>query len=375
MCVSGIYAFTNTANTIVENELRTAGVNIQLDEYTENAADEEIKYTDEIRIVYPGEQISLIPRVSNLGATCYLRCKFSYNTEGTNFTLSDESIGGMSSDWTKQDEYWYYKTPVENSKKIDIFKTLTMPAELTNENQGKVFQINILVEAIQEANINPNFDSPKPWEDVEILANNNKDYKLAKVQISDAVKVQYSNNANNYLDVPEDFMSGLSSLMPGDEFSNDITIKASKSPMKFTFKVVPQEVKDEKVKDLLTKLSLTIKKGDKVIYEGKLNQESEYMLGEFNSANAEKLTFTVKMPEELNNDYSMLNVPITWTFNAITEEEEKTEPAKPDKPVVPPSPQTGDVKIKIAIGIFIIAAISLVLIFVLDKKRNKDQNK
>ena len=79
MCVSGIYAFTNSTIVNVKNELNTGVVKIELNEYSKNVDGTESLYNDVNLNVLPGQVISLIPRISNLGDSSYVRAKIGYS--------------------------------------------------------------------------------------------------------------------------------------------------------------------------------------------------------------------------------------------------------------------------------------------------------
>ena len=85
MCISGIYAFTNISILSVKNDVVIGAINIKLDEYTIDSTGKEVPYDNSIKDVLPGQTITLIPRIQNLGDSCYVRAKISYT--GINNTL------------------------------------------------------------------------------------------------------------------------------------------------------------------------------------------------------------------------------------------------------------------------------------------------
>ena len=91
MGISGIYAFTNTSTSTVKNDLNTGAVNIQLKEYSINNNVEQ-EYTEDPKTVMPGEVVSLIPRVLNLGESCYVRAKISYKSNENESDKNEEEI-------------------------------------------------------------------------------------------------------------------------------------------------------------------------------------------------------------------------------------------------------------------------------------------
>ena len=74
-------------------------------------------------------------------------------------TLTDEEQATASIDadttasWVKGDDgYYYYNGVATANASIDFVSAITVPTSLTNENANDVYTVNIVVEAIQEAN-------------------------------------------------------------------------------------------------------------------------------------------------------------------------------------------------------------------------------
>ena len=68
MSVSGILAASNQGTRAVKNP-----VNIKIEANSTN------------KVVTPGEEVSYVPKVLNIGSSCYLRVKVSYINEDINF--------------------------------------------------------------------------------------------------------------------------------------------------------------------------------------------------------------------------------------------------------------------------------------------------
>jgi len=322
MCISGIYAFVKTSTTEVTTQLNTGGINIQLKEFSV-ANGQESEYTNAEKIVMPGEEVSLIPRITNLGDSCYVRAKFSYSNNGTNQNFTDGSLKGMDSNWVKINNYWYYKNPIETNAKLDIFNTVVVPKNLSNDSQGKELNLNIVAEAVQAVNFTPDFTSENPWGEIEIKANSDNSYRMARTQMANNVTVEYDNQANVQIDVPENFFGDLGTLMPGDELTHEIEIAPAIGNNEFLFTVRPEEGADEKVIDLLQKLELQITSNGETIFDGNMYQLDEQTLGNIPVNQLTKYTFKVKMPIELDNEYAMLSTSIIWKFIVVQEGKDK----------------------------------------------------
>ena len=367
MFISGIYAFTNLSILSIKNEINTGAVKIELQEYTVSNGTETLYDESDSEKVMPGQVISLIPRVSNIGDPCYIRAKVSYSKEDSELVNVDR-IDNVSDDWIKKGEYWYYKPILQSGKKIDIFKTFTIPTDMPNDYQGKEIQVNITAEAIQADSFKPDFDSESPWNKVKVQKASDDVYKFDKVQMNTNAKIEYENNAQQYIEVPENFLGKLGHLVPGEVVEQDINLNNSTSKEIEYFVTVKKESGlSDKQLNLLKNLKLSISVDNKVVYEGNLYDIDKISLGKYLSKQSDKAKFTVKMPEELGNEYSVLNTSINWLFSV-----DGKDPVIPKKdPEVVPSPQTGDTKIQIALTVFLISAIGLILVLIIERRVRK----
>lgn len=361
MCISGIYAFTNMSIVSVENELNTGAINIELKEYTMAENGKEVLYNPNIKDVLPGEKVSFIPRISNLGGDCYVRAKVTYTDINNNNTKeADNNIEIEKKNWIKCGDYWYYKLVVKSGENVDLFKTFKIPEDISNEYQGKDIQINITTEAVQAKNFKPDFESASPWQDVSIKKAKDNSYKTDKVQSNTNVKIEYENNADLYIDVPDTFFGELSYIFPGDIISEEAIINnKSSNEIDYFVSTGNLDENNKEVKELINKLKLTIKIDDKVIYEGNVLGIENLSLGKYKENESAKVTFMISVPKNLENEYSALNSVLKWKFTVSGEE--KIDP-----------PQTGDVKTIVVFTIFFVSAIGLITSLVLEKKSKKD---
>ncbi len=79
-----------------------------------------------------------------------LRAKLTIsNTEGATVTVEATTV----EEWVKgEDDYYYYNGVASANDAIDFVTAVTIPTTLTNADANKTFNIDISVEAIQEAN-------------------------------------------------------------------------------------------------------------------------------------------------------------------------------------------------------------------------------
>lgn len=370
MCISGIYAFSNTSILLIKNDINTGAVNIELQEYTIIEGKEALYEDSGEQSVVPGQVISLIPRITNSGDSCYVRAKVKYEDE-KNITkiLAESNIDNSSNNWVKKGDYWYYKDILKPGEHVDLFNKLTIPKDMSNDQQGKILQLNIIAEAIQSENFNPDFNSESPWKDIKVEKATSESYKMDKVQLNSTVKIEYENNAELYMEVPDEFFSRLGHVLPGDTLSQKITINNTTSgEVEYFVSTDKVDGISDKEIELLKKLNLRISNGSKVLYEGSVYPLDKISLGSYNSKATSDITFTITVPSELGNEYSNLNTAMKWRFTVSGKD--KVIPDNP-KPVVP-SPQTGDTKVQIAFALFFISAIGLIVILFAERRYKKN---
>lgn len=79
-----------------------------------------------------------------------LRAKLTITNEGSAAVNVDATT---TATWVKNtDDYYYYNGVAKANDSINFVTSIKVPTSLTNEDANKVFTINIIVEAIQEAN-------------------------------------------------------------------------------------------------------------------------------------------------------------------------------------------------------------------------------
>ncbi len=85
------------------------------------------------------------------------------NTDGATTTVEATT----TADWVKgNDEYYYYNGVLSASSNIDFVTAITVPTTLTNEDANKTYSVNVVVEAIQQANNAANAvwtTAPETW--------------------------------------------------------------------------------------------------------------------------------------------------------------------------------------------------------------------
>lgn len=348
---SGTWAYYQDSVT-VQNHISTGDVNIGIQEYQQVDGKEILYDTTEERIVLPSEEISKIPRITNYAETCYVRAKVTYQTksvsdsdtkkeedaiesagsdvdetEKTEVCLSDENISGISDQWIRKGEYYYYTEPLKNGESVDLFQKVTIPAEWTEATSGTTLGITVTAEAIQAANFTPDFQTGSPWGDQEMeQCVHEQNGTITEVQKQyQTMRVTYEGAARNLVAVPEDFFTNLDQAMPGDVISDTITISnTTDTTAEFFFRTeTPGQLTEEEL-DLLQQFQLTIEHNGQNLYSGDLEAAAlnkAISLGTYQAGESGTLRFTLSLPKELKNDYARRESFVNWIFSVQGEEE------------------------------------------------------
>ena len=381
MSISGIYALTNqTPNGIFS----TGRVDIKIQTYQINEQNEEIAYEEPSKRVAPGDVISLIPKIVNLGENCYVRFKVDYVDENTDFV--DYSTG-ISNNFKKYGEYYYYNKVFTKGETIKIFETIKIPNDIKEKMNGKKIKLEIQAQAIQEKNFEPDYTVANPWKNIEPTETINDSYDIDTDRNYSKIAIKYENNTNKDVTVPDDFGKNLKNSMPGDIYTDIIEIKNnSKAKAKYYLRFDNKQKNSEET-ELLNKVILTItNQNGQVIYDGNLLLKEKILLGEYNSEEYDKLEYKITIPSELGNEYANLNPEILLIFSADYDEKQPDEeqPVNNDEKKTEDysnkntsdNPKTGD-SINLAMTVFLISAIGLIIVMLLNyilKKKNTDNS-
>ena len=378
-----IYAQTTAS---VNNTFEFGVVDISLSEY-QIQNNKEVSYPNKPITIVPGMVISKIPRIHNNGADCYVRAKISFkNTDEIN-----ENDLTINKNWKQADDgYWYYTKVLPAEEDVDLFSTVNIPSDFSEDDANTKIRLTIEVDAIQAKNFTPNFKRAKPWGNVEIIAYKSDDdyeysqFKQAKQQL---FTVTYQGDAGTLVTNRKDFFENMPFLMPGDSYDDELTIQNNgKNPIKLYFSTTYNQ---EELK-LLEKIDLTITKTidgqTSTVYEGDLaaaDLEKSVLIDTFDPGEKGTMAFTVTVPPELTNEYALQDSDVTWIFSSdeiITDnpdddknQDDKTPNKDTDKTPDdnktpnknPDAPKTGDLNINILLAVFISSAIGLILTFLI----------
>lgn len=340
---TGIWALA-AAETSVTNTLSTSVVDIGL-ENLRSVDGKEVPFTDEDReiMVMPGMQVSQIPKMTNKAEDCYVRAGIAIDgKKEVERPLSLEDISGFSEAWVKKGEYYYYKDILKTGECVPLFDTVTIPSEWeTRYEEGSVkdhytlndWNVMVRVDAIQAANFTPDFESGSPWgvegEDYTIQkCIQEEGYEFGAYQKEEPPEftVVYEGESKKLIAGPEDFFARIPRLLPGDEKEGTFTLKnGSGQKQTFYFRT---EILEEQ--DILEKIVLHIQMDGEPIYEGPLNARKlqDYVsLCSLEKGKTQEVRFSLAVPKELDNRYTLNNCKVKWLFK--TEEEPQPQKAVP----------------------------------------------
>ncbi|MBS5196934.1 MAG: hypothetical protein KHY93_07240 [Clostridiales bacterium] len=373
--ISGAYA-TFSDSVTVKNHIATGDINISLKEYQKRNG-KETSYRNPVEIL-PGDLISKIPRITNLGMPCWIRAKISFqNKMETEEGFEETHIKGISRGWKKRGEYYYYTKTLNTGESVDFFTGVSVPPLWTEDHSGQKLQIGIQADAIQAANFHPDFQEMSPWGNQTVEkciheTNGKTDCKLENVKLS----VKFHGDAQKLLAVPDDFFRNFGDILPGDTKKDDVSISnTDKETVEIFFRTeLKNQTKEQK--DLLEKLTLTISMDGKDFYTGSLKSSSlerPVSLGKFKPQTEGNLTFSITAPKDLKNAYALRDASVNWIFTVNKKESSLTEqPSSPDAPESSAPVKTGDSTPVLTMILLLVASAALSIAYLKLKKGDSE---
>ena len=346
MSISGIYAL-NSQKT--DGDFNTKIVDIQLQTYGVDNENNEIEY-DDSKNVMPGEVITFMPKVSNVGEQCYIRLKINYVDENTDFM---DYVTGFSSSLVKHGDYYYYEKIFDKNEVLKVFDSIQIPSSISSDMES--VKIVITAQAIQTRNFEPDYSLEDPWKNIDVQETVNSAYEIGA-----GFNIRFEDKTDGEIKVPDDYMSRFYNMMPGDDFSDNIEIKNNrKNKVRYYLRLETNEKNADKLK-LLSQIKFMITGDDgKIIYDGTLQQFDKILLSELNANEYEKLVFKVMVPIDIDNKFENLDPDLTFVF--LSEEESSII-----------NPKTGDL-IDVSMIIFLLSAIGLIIVIIIGYINNKKE--
>lgn len=368
--VGGTYAYYSNSIS-VENRIQFGDIDISLKEYQVDKNGWEHLYRDHT-LVSPGDTISKIPRITSLAQPCYVRARITHSSSPINSDListdtdacgeslpvisdwgsaqnhsvssdpglsqnaipsadsviqaleyadflSDENIIGLSEDWIRIGDYYYYKNILNPHQSVDLFHGVSIPEEWDNSHAKQELSLNIQIDAIQSDNFSPDFASQNPWGDEEIEICVHSGDRSALVNPYTTMYVEFEGNSHKLVAVPSDFFSNIGTAMPGDQLSDTVLLKnTTKGNAELFFHTALPDTLTREQKDLLKQIALSISLEGNELYRGDLESaslHSDISLGTYPSQSTKNFDFTLTIPPELKNQYALADTIVRWVFS------------------------------------------------------------
>ena len=147
-----------TAEDRAHNTITSGGVEIELHEWADDERTEPFP-EEGVTDVVPGTEVTKIVEVENVGASeAWVRVKFSKEivlAEGIEAEPDPDlvQLDLNTEDWTEQDGWYYYNTPVAPGETVNpLFTTVSFVANMGNQYQEATVTIDIVAQAVQTAN-------------------------------------------------------------------------------------------------------------------------------------------------------------------------------------------------------------------------------
>lgn len=362
MSISGIYA---TTVQITEGNFSTGIVDVKIEIFKLNSENKEIKYDESNKVVTPAEVISFIPKIENKGASSYVRAKIYYINEDID---ASEYITGISEEWEKYGEYYYYKNALNSEETVKLFNTIQIPQNVEEITSSKKIKLEITAEAIQEKNFEPDYTKDDPWQGVTPIKSANIEYNIDTTNDAN-ITINYENGTGSDIETSNNFFENITNIMPGDSYSSRIKLKnTNKKNAKYYLKLNLEGLTGNEI-GLLEQIDLTItNKNGEIIYNGKLKNVENILLGKYNIGDEDEFSLKMLVPKELENKYAGMHAKLNWVFSADYDKDNTKDNNSSNSKT---NPQTGD-KINMAITIFLISSMGLVIVMLLDYKEKRN---
>lgn len=285
------------------------------------------------RIVTPGETVSLIPKITNLGVECYIRVKVVPTTkkDGKDIDIRD-GIGGVDlTKWVKKDTdgYYYLKNSLKQYDTAELFREITIPTTFDNTMKGYNFGIKILVEAIQTENVTPNYESAAPWGNVEIKeCQLEAPYTFREVTASDRemIRITYDDVVSGLVKNKDDAFSAFNVLMPGCSYDGVLELENTHDrPYTIMFSSAVPSGAGDLYKNIKLKIKLeTPDHSLRDIYDGTMADSAlnKFALVHLEPGEKGRLLYNVSVDPSVNNDdvFAYMQGYIQWLFSIQMDE-------------------------------------------------------
>ena len=164
-----------------------------------------------------------------------------------------------------------------------------------------------------------------------------------------------------------DLFENFKDVLPGDVLEEQITVSnGSKGQVRIWLQCKYDAYVETDAKDFLNQLKLSVKSGDKSIFEAEADQKAQLsepvLLGTFKKKGKVDLNVTLEVPAELGSEYMGQIGVVPWTFLVEEIPEDDT-------------PDTGDwFQTGVWISVAAVLAAAILLLLLVQRKRRAEDN-
>ena len=267
------------------------------------------------RLIAPNMTVKYEPVIRYRGVDAYIR----FRIDLSNDFLKQCEFQGLSHDWVKRGDYYYYTEIVKHGDMLSTFKSFHIPDNFDEEMpegfMNSEFNITAYADAVQAENFTPDFTGDNPWGELVIEDNSydGSSYRGVGKKDSDIIAINFKGAGQYSLNKDELVNSG---ILPGDTYRNSIKlVNTGERDMEVFFSVDKENTED--AYNLLDSLKLIISVDNEEIYRGSLRA------AEFNSwknimymekGSEHEINYQIHAPKELGNSYEEKLNNFTWNF-------------------------------------------------------------
>lgn len=359
--LTGIYALPKV---YVLYQANTGKVDICLKEYMLEEG-KEVPWKNG-KDVLPGGFVSKIPRIRNDGAECYVRATVSFSSQKeSEKPLSLENLEGISSDWVRDGDYFYYKHTVKPGEKVELFQGIRIPWEWKTPDEDNVWKACVRAEAVQAEYFSPDFTGEDPWGmkvytfPIQYAPEGDIQEQTADTE---EVELLLAEQVQGFAVEQEGCMKTLETFVPGKSQTGSIRLKNTTEKEREVFFRAETQEQSVLLEKMELKVELLEKEENRILYQGSAaacTPKELQSLGKLVPQEEKQLRFTFSLAKDADNTYALQKGKIKFWFTTGEEETGKIATAV----------STGDPQKPIGYLVTAVGAAIVLLFMVLGRKR------
>ena len=359
--LTGIYALPKV---YVLYQANTGKVDICLKEYMLEEG-KEVPWKNG-KDVLPGGFVSKIPRIRNDGAECYVRATVSFSSQKeSEKPLSLENLEGISSDWVRDGDYFYYKHTVKPGEKVELFQGIRIPWEWKTPDEDNVWKACVRAEAVQAEYFSPDFTGEDPWGmkvytfPIQYAPEGDIQEQTADTE---EVELLLAEQVQGFAVEQEGCMKTLEAFVPGKSQTGSIRLKNTTEKEREVFFRAETQEQSVLLEKMELKVELLEKEENRILYQGSAaacTPKELQSLGKLVPQEEKQLRFTFSLAKDADNTYALQKGKIKFWFTTGEEETGKIATAV----------STGDPQKPIGYLLTAVGAAIVLLFMVLGRKR------